>query len=265
MLYREYEPTGTARSFIKCYWLLDDPSPSPEPQRLFPDGRPELIFNLAGPFESKSNDSWRKQPQSFVVGQITGPMVIRPCGPAMILGVRLHAYGANRIFKEPSAELTGNVVALSDIDSPLRELTDRLHDCRSPGDRVRIVEEAVVHQSANNSRAHDPAIAFAANEFERTRGLASIAEVAHQLGISLRQFQRRFVAAVGIGPKLFCRMQRFQLVVRAMGQPDHDWTDIAIGAGYFDQAHLIRDFRQFTGTTPRALVETELKLNKLFA
>jgi len=95
-------------------------------------------------------------------------------------------------------------------------------------------------------------------------GLASVPEVARQLGISLRQFQRRFVGGIGITPKLFCRMQRFQQVVRAMDDTV-SWTDTAIRSGYYDQAHLIRDFRQFTGTTPGRLSEAEAKLGKLFA
>jgi AraC-like DNA-binding protein len=85
------------------------------------------------------------------------------------------------------------------------------------------------------------------------------------MGISTRQLQRRFRAAVGIAPKVFCRIQRFQQVVRAMDNPSHDWTAIATGAGYYDQAHLIRDFRQFAGKTPSALLKAELKLGRLFA
>ena len=265
MLYREFEPTGAARSFIKCFWLLDDPSPSPEPQRVFPDGRSELIFNLAEPFENLSGIGWEKQPQSFVVGQITGPMKIRACGPAKILGVRFHPHGANRLLNIPSNELTDSVVAVRDLNSQLYSLTDDLHEGRWPEEQVRRTNEAIVSLASKNSRSHDQAIGFAVREFERTRGLASIADVARETGISTRQLQRRFLAAVGITPKVFCRIQRFQHVIREMENPNHQWTDTAISAGYYDQAHLIRDFRQFAGTPPSALETSELKLGKLFS
>jgi len=265
MFYREFEPTGAARSFIKCFWVLDDPTPSSEPQRIFPDGRSELIFNLAEPFESDSTKGWQRQPKSFVVGQITGPMLIRSRGPAKILGVRFHPHGANRMLRTPASELTDSVVALGDISSHLDAVADRLHDCHSVELQLRVIEDVAEDLSAKNARTHDAAILFAASEFERTHGLASISDVARQLGISVRQLERRFLSAVGVAPKLFCRLMRFKRVVRAMDGPANNWTDTAINAGYYDQPHLIRDFRQFTGKAPTALLDAELNLNSLFA
>ena len=265
MFYREIEPSGAARSFIKCFWILEDPSPSSEPQRIFPDGRSELIFNLAEPFESKSVKGWQRQPQAFVVGQITGPMVIRSGGPAKILGVRFRSHGASRMLRAPASELTDSVVSLADISSNLQLVSDRLHECCTADQRLCVVENAAQELATKNARVHDAAIAFAAGEFERTNGQASIPNVARQLGISVRQLQRRFLAAVGVTPKLFCRMQRFQRVVRALDDAVPNWTDAAVGAGYYDQAHLIRDFRQFTGKAPTFLTQSELNLNSLFA
>ena len=95
-------------------------------------------------------------------------------------------------------------------------------------------------------------------------GLINIDRVAQNAGWSARQLQRQFGDRVGISPKFFARMQRFQGVLRAMDDPTLNWVSAANQYGYFDQAHLIRDFRQFVGKPPTALLEQELDLTKRF-
>src|SRR5262249_45351761 len=96
--------------------------------------------------------------------------------------------------------------------------------------------------------------------FEITGSRISVSATARHAGLSMRQFERRFREAVGISPKLFSRMQRFQHVFHALEGPHTDWVTEAIRCGYFDQAHLIRDFREFTGATPTALLSEEVDL-----
>jgi AraC-like DNA-binding protein len=74
------------------------------------------------------------------------------------------------------------------------------------------------------------------------------------LGISSRQLERRFKSRVGLLPKLFCRMQRFQRVFQEIDEDRPNWVEAAMSCGYYDQAHLIRDFRDFSGKTPDILM-----------
>ena len=101
-------------------------------------------------------------------------------------------------------------------------------------------------------------------EFEQAGGLLGVRHLADRIGLSSRQFERRFRSAVGISPKLFCRMQRFQRVFPAMENTQSQWVDAAVNCGYYDQAHLIRDFREFSGTTPTALLTEEFDLARHF-
>src|SRR5207245_6452116 len=102
--------------FVSCYWTLEDDCPSPSGvQRIVPDGRPELILNLGIPFESRSDGRWSRQPEYFFAGQITGPMLVRPRGPARVIGIRFRPYGAARLLQLPVHELTGFVVPLADL------------------------------------------------------------------------------------------------------------------------------------------------------
>src|SRR5262249_9356833 len=115
------------------------------------------------------------------------------------------------------------------------------------------------------TKGTDPeCLAAAVRHFERTAGHVRVATIANAAGLSLRQFQRRFREAVGISPKLFSRMQRFQRVFRAAEALDTDWVGAAVRNGYFDQAHLIRDFREFAGKAPTSLLDGEVDLARRF-
>jgi transcriptional regulator GlxA family with amidase domain len=92
----------------------------------------------------------------------------------------------------------------------------------------------------------------------------SIREIADHIGWSTRQLQRRCKDTVGISPKLFGRMQRFQGVFRTMEDAASEWVNAAVRCGYYDQAHLIRDFREFPGKTPTALLDQEIDLSRRF-
>src|SRR5690348_9444283 len=95
MLYEEFEPRAETRSFLHRLWTLETDDVAV--QRIVPDGRPEVIVNLGRPFEWFRGNQWRLQPRVFLVGQITGPLLVRPSGPARILGARFQPQGAARL------------------------------------------------------------------------------------------------------------------------------------------------------------------------
>jgi AraC-like DNA-binding protein len=84
------------------------------------------------------------------------------------------------------------------------------------------------------------------------------------LGLSTRQFERRFDATVGLAPKLFCQIKRFTRVFQVLGQPTADWVQIALACGYYDQAHLIRDCKRLSGRTPAVLFTDQADLARHF-
>ena len=263
MLYREIAPRGAAAQFVKCFWTLEDDVPSSEPQRVLPDGRCELIFNLAEPFESQSSCGWVRQPKSFLVGQITSPMLLRSTGPARILGLRFHPHGAAQLFGCSADEIAGQQIPLEALSPHFAKQLDPLQESASLSDQVARFQSVI--NSVGGKYGQDRAITIAAAEFERTAGSTSIRQMANQLGISMRQFERRFKRAIGMSPKLFCRIQRVQRVLRAMDDPGLDWVGIALDCGYYDQSHLIRDFQAFAGDPPTALLTQELSLSRHFS
>jgi transcriptional regulator GlxA family with amidase domain len=95
-------------------------------------------------------------------------------------------------------------------------------------------------------------------------GLVSVDQLAYEAGISSRQLERRFLREVGLGPKMLGRIIRFQQVFRAVERDSAAWAEIAIACGYYDQAHLIRDFNQFAEQTPAVLFSKPSVLTESF-
>jgi transcriptional regulator GlxA family with amidase domain len=135
--------------------------------------------------------------------------------------------------------------------SAARELRDGLLCVRSVAEQFAILERFLLRQLVM-SRAHHRAVAFALRQF----GLVSLAprridELRRDVGLSGRRFSRLFSEQVGLTPKLFARLNRFQRAVRLLSQTrDIDWGEIVFAAGYYDQAHLIHEFQSVSGVTP---------------
>jgi AraC-like DNA-binding protein len=264
VLYREAAPTGIASEMVKCFWMLEDDAPSSDVQRILPDGRCELILNFGESFESQGDGEWKPQPKWFVTGQITGPMLLRPRGKTRILGIRFHPHGAAQFLGVPIGELTDKTASVDELSRVATTQLEKLHDLLLTQQKFAALG-TVVTTLASNGCKNDIQIAAAVRILEQACCAISIKQLAHHVNLSARQFERRFLAAVGIPPKMFCRMQRFQRVLRAMDDSSTSWVRTAVDCGYYDQAHLIRDFREFAGTAPTALLEEELHLARKFA
>jgi len=204
-------------------------------QRVVPDGRSELIVNLGQSYESLQRGQWQRQPQAFVAGQITGPLLLRSRGDTRIFGVRFHPHGASQVLKMPMPDVTGSFVDLQGF---------------SGGDPSFEGQIAQFEKLAGVREDEDLLVTHAVSRMVDAGGIVEIAAFAAMAGISCRQFERRFLSLVGLPPKLFCRIQRFQKIFAALEQPGTNWVNAAIECGYYDQAHLIRDFKEFTGRTP---------------
>lgn len=265
MRYSEIPSRPPLNRFVECFWTLegDGPSQGGTPERILPDGCVELILNFGERFSQHQNNQRELQPRHFLVGQMSGPILISPNGAVQMLGIRFHPGGTAPFLCVPMNELTDRIAELGSLSSELeRELLLVSEDLSSLSERTLAIESVLIARLLRGS-FHSSAIKLAARIVE-SAGCVSVDQLATAAGISSRQLERRFLREIGIGPKLLGRILRFQQVFRAVERVDSAWASIAVECGYYDQAHLIRDFSQFAGQTPAVLLAERSALTEAF-
>ena len=292
MCYREIRPAARLRTLVESYWILEHDGSNATPQRVVPDGHPELILNLGQPFEFSRAGEWYAQPRFFLAGQIDGPLLLKPDGRAHIVGVCFQPHGAAALFGEPMHRMTGCFTPVDALSTDLARDLERALDSAEPvtsshragaadqfgrnsparsrpelrcaSEFLKRVEAALSRVLEGKRNSHDSMVPMAVRRMILEHGHMDLASLAREYGLGLRQFERRFSSAVGLSPKLFCRMRRFLGVFSVMAGQPLKWVEAALACGYFDQSHLIRDFKQFTGETPAVLLAGEADLARHF-
>ena len=166
---------------------------------------------------------------------------------------RLQLGAPDAVLGVPASAMAGRIVALEDLwgDAATRRLCAQLADAGDSVEAAAILERALAERPASAQRLHPHAqLALAAADKLVS---ANVNTVAVDLGVSERHLRRVFRETVGMSPKAFAKLTRFQRALRAASD-GASWASIAAATGYYDQAHLIAEFRQISGVTPRALV-----------
>lgn len=252
MDYLELLPAPPVRRFVRCYWFLTGAATpgGPTADPALPDGSPELIINLADPFRAVPRGRPPElQPVTMLVGQITGPFAVEPTGRIDLVGVRLEPFGAVGLF-DPMTALTDRWADGNDI--PSARLTDARAALQQAGTaeaRAALLDHHLGRVLAEG-RQPDPRVEAAVGAIRATHGATPLDRLAQELGTTPRNLQRLFRHDVGITPKLLARITRFQRVLGAWRTDPTTLARVAAECGYFDQSHLIRDFRDFAGAAP---------------
>lgn len=261
--YREIKPRAPLDSFVECFWTLEGEGAAAQPERILPDGCVEIILNFGARFSQHDDHSPSLQPRHFLVGQMTGPILIAPTGAVELIGIRFHPGGTLPFLRVPLHELTDRVVELGSLSSKLeRELLSAASEAASLREKIAAVEKFLTRCLTDNK--HDARLMMLAAKIVAGAGLVSVDRLAYDAGISSRQLERRFLREVGLGPKLLGRIIRFQQVFRAVEAGNSAWSTIALDCGYYDQAHLIRDFNQFAQQTPAVLFSNQSLITESF-
>ena len=215
-----------------------------------------LILNLGSPWEIDGPEWPEQRRDSFVAGMHAAPSVVRGAESWACIELRLTPLGARRVLGWPMHELANRAVPLEDVVPGADELTTRLRDTPSWAERFDLVERFLERRLAE-SEPPTPGIEWSWQRLRMTGGRASIGQIASELGWSHRRLIARFREHVGLAPKTAARVLRFDRAVAALRSSPDRLVEVAFDCGYFDQAHLNRDFRELAGTTPTAFIEAQ--------
>lgn len=211
-----------------------------------------LILNFGSSWGAcEEPDGPRELHDSFVAGLFDRSTYVVASGPASCVQVNVTPLGAHMLLGLPMHELANRIIAVEDVLPALGSLAARLEDHREWETRFDLLDDLFTTRLAHaRTPAADVAWAWAA--LERTGGRAPIGWICDRLGTSRRQLATRFREQVGLPPKTVARIMRFDRAVASLGRGDTALADVAFACGYYDQAHMNRDFREFAGTSPAA-------------
>jgi AraC-like DNA-binding protein len=254
-MYRTYIPRPPLSDFVVLLWLYESQGLPHPKERLLPTGTVELVINLRDEamrvYDGQNYERFQTFHGSLVCGAHSEFFVIDTASQTSVMGVHFKPGGAFPFFKVPAGELHNLHVSLDSLwGAAAAGLREQLLAAETPAARFRLLEQALLAQAALPLARH-PAVAFALKELRNGLHPRPIAEVTDQIGLSSRRFSQVFQEEVGLTPKLFCRVLRFQEVLRRIEHAQQvAWADVALSCGYFDQAHFIHDFRAFSGLNP---------------
>jgi AraC-like DNA-binding protein len=217
---------------------------------------PVLALDFANPVLVKDPDG---RIQNFSPISIAGPRTYRKFqvhlrGPMNSFGIFFRPLGLQTLFGIPHSLLVdGGFAGFEVLGSGIRQLWERMGEIDSFADRVRLADEYLGNPA---QKAREPSVVgnIACHLFEGN-GAMGVGTLAGHAGLSVRQFERRFRNEIGIAPKLFARIARYQVALDAkIASPGLSWLTIAHQFGYHDQMHMIRDFQMLGGNSPGGIL-----------
>jgi AraC-like DNA-binding protein len=195
---------------------------------------------------------------AFVAGLAAEPALIRHDGNQYGIGIELTPLGVRQFFGMPAAALARDVVELSDLLGTTGELMDRLAGAPDWVSRFDVLDD-VLARVLREPVAVAPEVVHAWNCLVASGGTMEVGAVAREVGWSRRHLSGRFREELGLSPKVMGRVIRFERARQLLQHPDRPaLADVAAACGYYDQAHMNREWSEFAGCSPTIWMAEEL-------
>ncbi len=262
--YNEFRPPAHLAPYVECYWVQSfggGPEEESPIQRCLPLGMLEVLIhpdpNIA---DILLDGVWQQLPRALFHGIYSKPVYYKMKGKARIFGIRFKPETFSMLFNVPAASLYCDFIELGSF------FGEEIHALHKPVYGLA-TEDIIVHcdnflsarLAAMQLKKHY--ITEAADLIRHRKGNISIEEVSSAISVSMRQLQRSFKESMGTSPKGYLRIIRFRNALTAL-QDVHEWADITHSLGYADQAHFIREFREFSSETPNGVIRNADSFHK---
>lgn len=262
MRYEEHLPSKDLQPYIKCFWVLE--TQVLQPERILPDGCMELIFHYEDLYEVEQNAQRKIQGRSFIFGQIEQAISLTPSGKTGMLGMRFHPYGLAAFSSIPLAEFFNTEVELTHVWGPSAgHLENALQMASSTSARIQLLEAFLRKQMKGIEPLKQLQHGVSLLKSAALKG--SWQRLGYELNLSERQMERHFARYIGMSPKKLHRMFRLQRAIHLIEhQKELGLLHIALEAGYYDQAHFNREFKNIVGASPKAYYQSDRAIGALF-
>ena len=256
-----YRPHGALARFVDCFWTFEwGDGGAGRTLKMFATGVSGILFQqhdgrpALGSHAHKHLLTNRRCPTSFVYGKRTRPNQTFSDGPFGLTGVVFKPQGLSMLLRTDPKPLNDGSVELREFSK--ENLGDQLLNARDDQERVARLSE-FLRGRIEAAGADDGLVTESLGLIRKGIRSIRVPQLLHSLNVSERQFERRFVRAVGVPPHHYIRIARFREAMRLMKANQFErLSDIAYDLNYVDQSHFIKDVKAFSGYTPHDLVQT---------
>lgn len=248
----QVKPISPLSGIVRHFLVIESDAQSA--LRIFSDGNTGVVFNYGDPlfYQNEMHSGSTRLPASFLYGQLDTYRNVWAQGKIRLLIAVLHPFGAAALLKIPASELRNQIIGCVDcFGTDIEWVSDQIAALPTIHDKIRTAEHFLLTRLQNP--AHDNTLVTNAIYIIHTQnGLVSVAQLTTLTGSTERQLQRKFEEQIGISPKRYAGITRMQYALRMLRKKSAHLSlaGIACEAGFFDQAHLIREMKNLSGLTP---------------
>lgn len=258
-MFTSIAPSGLTGTYVTSIWLFEGESAAPRAELRLPTGEVELMFNVGEDRSWVSDDVTRRQtyPDAVVAGPYQRAYMLGTAKQSHVVGVVFRPGGARPVVDVPLHELRERHVALEDLwGRAANRLHEQLLAAPDVATRLRMVESALHERLTHATHVAHPLAAVATAHLSGAPARHGVSHLGERLGCTPRRMEQVFRADVGLSPKAYQRLQRFRSTLTDIDDVTQlGWSAFALKHGYYDQAHLIREFRAHCGIAPTAYLQ----------
>ncbi len=257
MPYHAFAPDLDLAPYLEQISIQESTEPGVTPTTILPTGTADILFHFGDPFVALLEDGDTPEPVAYITGQRTRPRRVTATGATGIVVVSLTPWGIGALSRCSAAEFTDTTMELGLLFSPgeIRRVMDGVMQASSPLARVHLVQRFL--RSAFSVEAKDALVIDATTQIYAScqHGLPlTMTALSDSLGVSKRQLDRRFTRQVGLTPKSFQRIVRFQQSLATKNKACN-LSAVATDASYFDESHLIHEQKRYAGVGGTRLMQ----------
>ena len=247
---------------------------SPYIDRVTPVDNIELMFHYKNPFIVKLPDNKHaKQPQSLICGIRNTYSDVSTQGEAGVIAVSFYPYAARNFFNFPLSEIENLSIHSEEIfKNEIRSIEEQICSLNTIHERIDIIEQFLIKKLVPLAGYNYMLIKNSISLIIKNKGQINATALSDRLNVTTKSLERKFSAYVGITPKQFIKIIRFREVVQELTQHtnNHFITKFAYDCGFFDQSHFIRNFKSFSGYTPKEFLtkypcQTDIRISEFSA
>ncbi len=266
MLYTQKDSIPELSRFIKKFWMVNSIDESIiKREKIVPDGYPEIIFHYKEPYIANFHDSWEKQAKQLIVGQIKNYFYVENTGCSGIFGIKFQPSALKILFGINMHTLTDKVVSLDSYDIKIfNDLIQFLGKGEPSFDEMILKAENLLLEYLISKNYHISQSEKTIQILHDKKGAINLTDLYELAEINERGLERFFRNYIGLTPKYYTRIIRFSHIFQLVQKHQKDWQEIIFLAGFYDQSHFIKNFKEFTGEDPSKYKFSEHNLSNFF-